>query len=109
MSKIFRKIAAITAAGVIATSLAVSAGAANENCSHPVTIKSRTGFANHYDSAHTIKVYGTNGTSREETCKISGNIYFCSYVCTTCKKVVGSAGTETEETHYNSLCPKYSF
>lgn len=109
MRKICKKIAAIAMAGVMATSMVVSANAANESCSHPVTIKSRTGFANHYNSAHTIKVYGTNGTSREETCSISGNVYYCSYVCTTCNAIVGSAGTETEETHYNSLCPKYSF
>lgn len=109
MRKIFKKIAAIAMASVMAASMAVSANATSESCSHPATIRSRTGFANHYNSAHKIKVYGTNGTSREETCSISGSVYYCSYVCTTCNAIVGSAGTDTEEAHYNSLCPQYSF
>lgn len=107
MSKIFKKIAAATIAAVMTTTMAVSANATSAECQHAVATKSRTGFANHYNTAHTIKVYGSNGASREERCEIGGNIYFCSYVCTACHKIVASAGTETEETHFNPLCSKY--
>lgn len=102
MSKIFRKIAAITAAGVMATSLAVSAGAVE--CTTHVTFYREVGTAyDVYAGSHTYVSeirYDQNGNKTEikSTCYMRAIGKNYEYKCQICGKVT-SSGVNNRVTH----------
>lgn len=107
MSKIFKKIAAAAVAGVMSMSMMVSANAAN--CGHYSAVKRRTNQVNTYSSGHTFECRNSQGYPETVHCSIRGVVYVCSYVCTSCGAISGSAGYETQESHSHSKCVYYPY
>ena len=106
MNKIAKILSTTVMAGIMTMSLVVSVSAGTV-CNHPTLKKSRMNQVNSFSNAgHTIEVV-VNGILSTAHCSYSGTVYACSYVCTSCNKIVSSAGYEQVEYHTNKSCPRY--